>query len=175
MSKVKLFRYNKTLELISAHIDKDKRILDLGTPNPLGEFLQKEGYSITNAFGFDFDLNPEKVNDYSYEVLTAFEVLEHLVSPFPILQQTKAKHLFITVPLDLWFARAHRNLSDPYDQHFHEFESWQMDMLLEKAGWVIKAREKWTPPFVFHGGIRSFFRAVTPRFYAVYAERNSVI
>lgn len=175
MNKTKIFRYNQTLKFISAHIGKEKKILDLGSPNPLAEFLQEQGYLISNGYGFDFDLNPEKVNDYSYDVLTAFEVMEHLVSPFPILQQTKAKHLFITVPLDLWFARAHRNVSDPYDQHFHEFESWQMDMLLEKAGWVIKAREKWTPPFTFNGGIRSFLRAVTPRFYAVYAERKPVI
>lgn len=172
MNKIKSFRFTKTLDFLSTHVGKDKRILDLGTPNPLSDYLIENGFRIANAHGFDFDLSPAEVNNYEYDVLTAFEVLEHLVSPFPLLQQTKATQLVITVPMKLWFAKAHRNTNDPYDQHYHEFESWQMDMLLEKAGWTIVAKEKWTPPFVFHGGVRSFLRALTPRFYAVYAVRN---
>lgn len=168
-----LFRFNKTLNFISSHITKDKKILDLGDPNLLGQFLQENGFQINNAYGFDFDLNPEKVNNYNYDVLTAFEVLEHLVNPFSILKQTKATQLVASIPLSLWFAKAHRNIKDPYDQHFHEFESWQLDMLLEKSGWEIKDREKWTPPFTFKGA-RSLLRAVTPRFYAVYAERKQL-
>jgi hypothetical protein len=173
MNKVKSLRFQKTLELLDKHIAREKKILDLGTPNPLSEFLQEKGFQIESGFGFDFDLNPEDVNKYDYEVLTAFEVFEHLVSPFPLLQKTKARQLVITVPLKLWFAKAHRNMNDPYDQHYHEFESWQLDMLLEKAGWEIKVRQKWTPPFIFNGGLRSFLRAITPRFYAVYAERKN--
>jgi hypothetical protein len=167
---IQSFRFQKTLNFISAHISKNKKILDLGDPNLLGQFLQKNGFQLDFAYGFDFDLIPEKVNEYNYDVLTAFEVLEHLVNPFSILQKTKASQLVVSIPLSLWFAKAHRNIKDPYDQHFHEFESWQFNMLLEKAGWKIKDREKWTPPLNFTGA-RSILRAVTPRFYAVYAER----
>jgi hypothetical protein len=171
MNKVKKYRFDKTLSFVSAHLDKNDHILDLGAPSDLSEFLAKKSFSVASAHGFDFDLAPEKVNDYEYDVLTAFEVLEHLVSPFPIMQKTKARKLVVTVPLKLWFAKAYCNPADPYDQHYHEFESWQLDMLLEKAGWEIKACEKWVPPFQLNG-IRSILRAVTPRFYAVYAERK---
>ena len=172
MNKVKRFRFNKTLSFVSRYIDPKDNILDLGTPNDLSEMLGKKNFQIQNAFGFDFDLDPEKINDYEYEVLTAFEVLEHLVSPFPLLRQAKARKLVVTVPLKLWFAKAYRNEKNPWDQHYHEFESWQLDMMIEKAGWEIKAREKWVPPFHL-GGLRSVLRAVTPRFYAVYAERRN--
>ncbi|WP_299579075.1 methyltransferase domain-containing protein [uncultured Sunxiuqinia sp.] len=172
MNKLKLFRFEKTEAFLNKYLSKELRVLDLGTPNELSDYLSSRDYQIQNGHGFDFDLEPQKVNDYDYEVLTAFEVLEHLVSPFSIMQQTKAQKLVVTVPLKLWFAKAYRNASDPYDQHYHEFESWQLDMMLEKAGWEIKAREKWVPPFQFNG-VRSILRALTPRFYAVYAERKS--
>lgn len=170
MNKVKVFRFQKTKDFMNRYVDKSLEILDLGTPNSMADFLKEDGFRLNSAFGFDFDLEPEGVNKYEYDVLTAFEVMEHLVSPFPLLQKTKAKKAVVTVPLKLWFAKAYRNPRDPYDQHYHEFESWQLDMLLEKAGWKIVAREKWVPPFT-PGGIRSILRAVTPRFYAVYAER----
>lgn len=172
MNKTDVFRFNRTLAFMSRYIGKEERILDLGTPNKLSEFLEKNRFNIQSAYGFDFDLKPGQINKYEYEVLTAFEVVEHLVSPFPLLYQAKARKLVVTVPLKLWFAKAFRNVNDPRDQHYHEFESWQLDMLIEKAGWEIKAREKWVPPFQ-PAGLRSVLRAVTPRFYAVYAERKN--
>lgn len=171
MNKTSIYRFERTLAFLSRFIDKDDRILDLGTPNELSEFLVTNQFKVQSAFGFDFDLEPAHINNYEYDVLTAFEVIEHLVSPFPLLYQTKARKLVITVPLKLWFAGAYRNTADAWDQHYHEFESWQLDMMITKAGWEIKAREKWVPPFQ-PGGLRSVLRAVTPRFYAVYAERK---
>lgn len=172
MNRVKLFRFNKTRLLMSRYIDHQERILDLGTPSDLSEILKKDHFNIQNAYGFDFDLDPDRVNDYEYDVLTAFEVLEHLVSPFPLLQKTRARKLVVTVPLRLWFAKAYQDAGNPWDRHYHEFESWQLDMLVEKAGWEIRAREKWVPPFS-PDGLRSILRAMTPRFYAVYAERTT--
>ncbi|MCW8980959.1 MAG: methyltransferase, partial [Altibacter sp.] len=52
-----------------------------------------------------------------------------------------------------------------------EFEDWQFDWLLEKAGWTIKKREKFTNP-VKKIGIRPILRRFTPRYYLVYAERR---
>jgi len=75
-------RFKRTYELLSRFVSRDELILDLGTPNELSSFLKTEDYKIESAFGFDFDLEPEKLNEYDYGVLTAFEVLEHLVSPF---------------------------------------------------------------------------------------------
>lgn len=171
MNKREELRFQRTHKMLSRFVSTDEIILDLGTPNKLSSFLKGRNYKIESAFGFDFDLEPDKLNEYNYEVLTAFEVLEHLVSPFPLLKNTKATKLLATVPLKLWFAKAHRNIQDPYDQHFHEFESWQLDMLLEKAGWQILHREKWIAPTGFLG-IRPLLRKVTPRFYAIYAERK---
>ena len=171
MNKTRQFRYEKTLEFLNNYLPKDLKILDLGTPNKLSDFLKNHGYKIMSCHGFDFDLEPEKVNIFDHDVLVALEVFEHMVSPFPLIRDTKANKMVVTVPLRLWFSSAYRNAKDSYDQHFHEFESWQLDMLLEKAGWKIIAREKWTPPFELNG-FRSFLRAVTPRFYAVYAERQ---
>lgn len=171
MNKTDSYRFKKTTSFVSKYITTNEVILDLGSPNPLSNLLKENNFKIDSAYNFDFDIEPNKVNNYSYEVLTAFEVIEHLVSPYPILKVTKAKKLFVTVPLNLWFAKAHRNFQDPHGHHYHEFESWQLDMLLEKAGWEIKAREKWIPPFQLNG-FRSILRAFTPRFYAVYAERK---
>jgi len=82
--------------------------------------------------------------------------------------------LLVTVPLRLWFASAYRNTNDPRDCHYHEFEDWQLDMLLEKAGWHIVYREKWTHP-VGKWGIRPLLRLFTPRYYAVYAVRGELL
>jgi hypothetical protein len=31
-------------------------------------------------------------------------------------------------------------------RHYHEFEDWQLDWLLEKTGWKIIDSQKWTNP-----------------------------
>ena len=81
------------------------------------------------------------------------------------------KKIFLTVPVNLWFAKAYRSKTDSLDRHYHEFEPWQFDMLLEKAGWRIVKREFWKNPS-FKLGIRPFLRNFTNRYYAVYAERD---
>ena len=93
------------------------------------------------------------------------------MNPFGVLQLLPAKKLLVTVPLRLWFAPAYRNQEDPRDCHYHEFEDWQLDMLLEKAGWQIKYREKWTHP-TQKLGFRPLLRYFVPRYYAVYAEKR---
>lgn len=163
-------RYRKTLTILERFAPKGTTILDLGVRNPFSEVMEKEGYIVNNTQGEDLDLFPEKLADYTGEFVTALEILEHLVNPFEVLQHLPAQRLLVTVPLRLWFASAYRNDNDPRDCHYHEFEDWQLDMLLEKAGWRIKYREKWTHP-VGKLGIRPLLRYFTPRYYAVYAER----
>ena len=58
-----------------------------------------------------------------------------------------------------------------WDRHFHEFEDWQFDWLLEKAGWKIKDSMKWKA-VTKQIGIRPLLRRITPRYYMVYAERK---
>ena len=164
-------RYNLTLDFVKQHISKSDKILDLGIKNPLSELLKSSGFSVSNTNGEDLDLDFSCVQNSSAEVVTAFEILEHLVSPFTILKEIKAKKLIASVPLNLWFSSTYRSKTDPWDRHFHEFEDWQFDWLLEKAGWKIMTRKKWTNP-TKKIGIRPIFRYFTPRYYIIYAERK---
>lgn len=145
--------------------------MDLGVVNPFSEIMKENGYDVTNTTGEDLDLDTAAVQTDDYDVVTAFEIFEHMVSPFNVLQDIKAKKLVASVPLKLWFASAYKNEADERDRHYHEFEDWQFDWLLEKSGWHIRRREKFTNP-VKKIGIRPILRRFTPRYYLVYAERT---
>jgi len=172
--KTKKDRFIKTLQFLNEGLPKGSKILDLGTPNDMSVFLQQNGYQVDNAYGKDFDFHPEIISAEGYDAVTIFEVLEHLVNPMGILQQITAPKLYASVPLDLWFAKAYRNKKDPWDQHFHEFEDWQFDWLLNKSGWNIQRREKWTSP-VSKIGFRPLLRRFTPRYYIVEALRDKAV
>jgi hypothetical protein len=43
---------------------------------------------------------------------------------------------------------AYRSKTDMWDRHYHEFEDWQLDWLLEKTGWKIIDSQKWTNPLI---------------------------
>ena len=152
------------------HILKTDSILDLGVKNPLSQLLKSEGFDIYNTGGEDLDIDFSSVENSITEVVSAFEILEHLVAPFNILSKIKSKKLIASVPLKLWFASAYKSKIDPWDRHFHEFEDWQFDWLLQKAGWQIKAKKKWTNP-TKKIGFRPILRWFTPRYYIVYAEK----
>ncbi len=165
-------RYNRTIDFLSKWVNKSDRILDLGPTNPLSQLISEKGYKIQNtAVGEDLDYNYEVVKTTEYDVLSAFEILEHLVSPFPLLHEAKATKLIASIPLKLWFSDAYWNDDNPYARHYHEFEPKQFDMLLDKAGWEIKQSEKWISPSN-KIGIRPFLRKITPRYYIVYCERK---
>jgi hypothetical protein len=163
-------RYKHTFNFLKQFVRREDKILDLGVSNPFSEILQKEGYNVTNTDGEDLDLDTKAVRSTEYDVVTAFEIFEHMVSPFNVLQDINATKLIASVPLKLWFASAYRSKTDDWDRHYHEFEDWQFDWLLEKSGWKIKKREKFTHP-VKKVGIRPILRRFTPRYYLIYAER----
>ncbi|MCL6220571.1 methyltransferase [Zunongwangia pacifica] len=163
-------RFQKTLEFLNKHIQPPSNILDLGVKNPFSEIMMKEGFQVTNSSGEDLDEKFDIVKQ-DFEVVTAFEIFEHLLNPYTILKNIKAEKLVTSVPLKLWFSEAYRSKTDMRDRHYHEFEDWQFDWLLEKSGWQIKDRLKWTNP-VNKVGIRPVLRRFTPRYYAVYAERK---
>jgi len=164
-------RYKHTLHFLNETISKEDKILDLGIPNPFSEILIKEGFDVTNTTGEDLDIYTDSVKTTEYDVVTAFEIFEHLVSPFTILKEIQANKLVASVPLNLWFSSAYRSTTDKWDRHYHEFEDWQFDWLLEKSGWHIIKRGKFTNP-VNKLGLRPLLRKITPRYYLVYAERN---
>lgn len=164
-------RYQKTLEFLQQTVPVPAKILDLGVENPFSEIMRNNGYIVNNTSGEDLDMDTSAVLSTDYDVVTAFEIFEHLVAPFNVLREIKAPKLVATVPLNLWFSSAYQNKSDERDRHFHEFEDWQFDWLLEKSGWQVKKTSKWTNP-VQKIGFRPLLRKFTPRYYAVYAERK---
>lgn len=163
-------RFDRTLSFVSQTLSPPARLLDLGVDNRLAGEFRSAGFSVDNTGGEDLDLDPSAVRKDGYDCVTAFEIIEHLVCPMNVLSSIKAERLFATIPMRLWFASAYRNDSDPRDRHYHEFEDWQFDWLLEKSGWSIVRREKWTSPAGLIG-VRPLLRRVTPRYYAVEATR----
>ena len=163
-------RYDHTIEFLKNVLPAPATILDLGTRNTFSEIMEKNGYTVYNTEGEDFDLIPEIVKKYKVEAVTAFEIFEHLVAPFNVLKAIESTKLVTTIPLNLWFAKAYQSKDNEWDRHFHEFEDWQFDWLLNKAGWQIKKTQKWTSP-IKKIGFRPILRKYIPRYYAVYAER----
>lgn len=164
-------RFNNTIKFITKTLPLKKKILDLGIPNKLSERMITEGYMVKNTNGNDLDLYSINHNTKNFDAITAFEILEHLLSPFEVLKNIKCNKLYATVPLRLWYSNSFRDPKDERARHFHEFEDWQFDWLLEKAGWKIIRKEKWINP-TFIPGIRSILRNITKRYYAVEAIRN---
>ena len=166
-------RYRITLEFLKKYIDTNEEILDLGVPNPFSKIMTENNYNVSNTCGEDLDTEFSSVNKSKASTVTAFEIFEHLVAPFNILREIKAEKLIASVPLKLWFSSAYKNPNDKWDRHYHEFEAWQFDWLLEKSGWEIVSRKKWTNP-TKKIGFRPILRLFIPRYYIVYAVRKPV-
>ena len=164
-------RFEHTLAFLQKHITTEETILDLGVPNPFSKIMVENGYQVENTGGEDLDIDFSGVQLATSKVVTAFEIFEHLLAPFNVLREIKAEKLVASIPLRLWFSPAYRSKTDPWDRHYHEFEDWQFDWLLEKAGWDIKDRAKWTNP-IKKIGLRPLLRSFTPRYYIVYAKRK---
>ena len=163
-------RFRHTLEFLRKHISTTETILDLGVENPFSDIMKEEGFSVSNTTGEDLDENQDALKKATATVTTAFEIFEHLLNPYTILKEIKSDKLFISIPMRLWFSPAYRSKTDMWDRHYHEFEDWQLDWLLEKTGWKIVDRQKWTNP-VKQIGIRPLLRKFTNRYYIVYAEK----
>ena len=166
-------RFKHTLDFLKKHISPSETILDLGVDNPFSKIMKSEGYSVKNTTGEDLDKDQSVFSSDQQDVVTAFEIFEHLLNPYTILNEIKSDKLLISIPLRLWFSSAYRSKTDMWDRHYHEFEDWQLDWLLEKTGWKIIDREKFTHP-VKKIGFRPLLRYFTPRYYIVYAEKIKI-
>ena len=164
-------RYQITLEFLKKYIDTNEEILDLGVPNPFSEIMKKNNYTVFNTQGEDLDTEFSTVKKSNASTVTAFEIFEHLVAPFNVLREIKADKLIASIPLKLWFSSAYKNPNDKWDRHYHEFEDWQFDWLLEKSGWEVISKKKWTNP-TKKIGFRPILRLFFPRYYIVYAVRK---
>lgn len=167
MTEASVRRLEKTLAFISRHISTREVILDLGNPNQLSGLMKKSGYNVINTADLDLDIKYSVVK--KYEIITAFEIFEHMFAPFNILNEARGR-LIASVPLRLWFASEYWNYDDKLDCHYHEFSVRQFNHLLQRTGWTIKDHELWKSyDRVF--GIRPLLRRIYPRYYIVYAEK----
>src|SRR5690606_39317111 len=94
-------RFQHTLSFLKKHISKEQSILDLGVENPFSSILKAEGYTVENTKGEDLDKDFGTVLDSNAEVVTAFEIFEHLLAPFNILREIKTDKLIASIPLRL--------------------------------------------------------------------------
>ena len=163
-----------TVDFVKANLRPGSKILDLGPKNILSQELQNVGYKVENANSQDLDVDYSCVRKEGYDAFTSFEVFEHMVSPLPLLKAVQAPLLITSVPLSLWFARAYRgNLEeDPFDEHYHEFEPWQFELLLRKSGWNVDDKELHTSFDKRSIGIRPILRRFYPRYLIVTATRS---
>lgn len=164
-------RFKITYDFLEKHIEKNERILDLGVENPFSKILQDHSYNVINTSGEDLDNDTDAVAAFDGDVVTAFEIFEHLVNPYGVLRAITCDKLLVSVPLKLWFSNAYRNPQDVRDQHYHEFEDWQLDYVLNKAGWNVMDSIKFTNP-TKKIGLRPILRRFTDRYYLVYCERS---
>ena len=167
-------RFRLTLEFLQKHISTSETIFDLGVSNPFSKIMVEEGYSVINTKGEDLDTDQTALQNEKYAVFTAFEIFEHLLNPYTILENIKCDKILISIPMRLWFSSAYRSKTDKWDRHYHEFEDWQLDWLLEKTGFKIMDSIQFTHP-VKKIGFRPLLRFFTNRYYLVYAEREKKI
>jgi|SRR5690554_572157 len=169
-------RYKKTLDFVRKSIPKDELILDLGTINPFTQIMKDNGYNTSNTGGEDLDDDYKNINNYNFDCITSFEIFEHMLAPYNLLKEVtpidKPIRLVSSVPLNVWFSKAHWNKEDKWARHYHEFEARQYDWLLEKAGWKIISSEKWTSPARFALGFRPILRYIYPSYYFVHAIKE---
>ena len=94
---------------MNQYLDKGTSILDLGVENPMSVMMKAYGYKVENTKGEDLDENQMALINSNAEVVTAFEIFEHLLSPYQILKSIKSQKLLVSVPLKLWFSSAYRS------------------------------------------------------------------
>ncbi len=164
-------RYTKTVAFLKKHIDEGARVLDLGVASNLSRRMNEHGYVVSNTQGENLDIDYQEYLDYEVDVVTAFEIFEHMLAPFNILRQLKTKKLVASVPMKLWFSNAHWNDDNEWDKHYHEFERRQFNLLLARSGWKIIDSEQWISA-KWKLGIRPVLRYFVPRHYIVYCERG---
>jgi len=166
-------RYRKTMQFLKKNTNPGDVILDLGVDNPFAELMRKEGYHVHNTKGEDLDDEYFHLNNIHANVVTSFQIFEHMFAPYNVLKSLNHKKIIITVPLKVWFSKSHWNNEDLRDRHFHEFEIRQFKALLEKTGWQIVDDEVWRIPDAVRLRFRPFLRFLWPTYYAVCCVRKS--
>jgi len=135
--------------------------------------MMSEKYQVTNTpDDMDLDYVDHDISE-GFDLVTGFEILEHMLNPFGLLTAIKAPKLILSVPLNLWFENTWKGggSENKYKWHYHEFQPWQLDMLLEKTGWKIVDSLK-IPYTTGDIGIRPLLRRFYNKYYFVSCTRT---
>jgi len=162
-----ILRHRKTVEFMLNNITIKSTILDLGVEGELSHLLTKEGYRVKNT-DFNLDIYPERLRKIKSDVVTGFEILEHLLEPAPVLKNIRAKEIVVSVPMKRIFEKTYWNKEDEYDQHYHEFETFQFDKLLKYCNYQIICSEQWKS----YSSILGRIIYQQPKFYIVHAIKG---
>ena len=84
-------RHFKTISFLKKHLNKNDLILDLGAKNELSGKISSLGYNITNTRGENLDDDYLKYCNKKYDCISAFEIFEHILSPYNILKNKMLK------------------------------------------------------------------------------------
>jgi len=141
-------RYNHTLGFIT---NLHGEILDCGERNLLTSLIEdKFKIKARNTEG-DLDVLPI---EGKYDFVLAFEIIEHLMNPLWFLLQIKKAlkpggTLYLSTPINKpkYFWR---------HDHFHEFDEYRLNILLERAGFEVVRKER--KRFYLIAGIRPIIR-----------------
>ena len=154
-----LIRWEKTL----AFLNKEKNVntgLDIGDRTPFTDQLEK--YFNCTFDNTNIDLDEEHLTG-KYDIITAFEIIEHLFNPLHLLLEIKSilnegGTLYVSTPK--W---------KPYflwsNEHFHEMGYDRLHSLIDRAGFCI-IREKQIriqPIWFYFTGIRPILRFIFER------------
>ncbi|MDD5482812.1 MAG: hypothetical protein PHP98_04080 [Kiritimatiellae bacterium] len=165
------------------------RVLDIGGAgyggdNPYERELKRawgqcRSRTTVDAFGqpdilLDLNALPLPALAGTYDIATAFDVLEHLDHPTEVLRWIPAPRLIISLPNALsWFARRIECRSGV--QHLYSFTRRTAANLLQRGGWRPTRFEyqfgKWSPAARCINFIGSLCPALTGTGIIIYCER----
>ena len=117
-------RYRITLDFLKKHVNSNEEILDLGVANPFSEILKNNNYKV--KFVKSPIAYPELIN----KTTTDFAYLDndlYLIARGQLLIYNSLTYSFKP------FGSV-RSITENAVGHYHEFEDWQFDWLLEKSG-----------------------------------------
>jgi hypothetical protein len=103
--------------------------------------------SLTADVFIDLNTLPLPCQPDSYDIATAFDVLEHLEHPADVLRWIPSNRLIVTLPNALsWFSR--RMEEKGRSKHLYSFTAYTASILLGEGGWGVTRIEyqfgKWS-------------------------------
>ena len=156
------FRWSKTMEFVRQSAFDRSTVtsgLDLGDRTPLTAGLEEWfGCHFSNTT-IDLDTG---VLEGSFDVVTAFEVLEHLYNPLHLLLEVRkvlhsghCSRLFLSTPV-------FKPLCLQSSDHFHEMSRRALEALVARAGFrLVRSHEfRIRPLFFYLTGVKPLMRAI---------------